>query len=181
MATIFTHALIPLAMRLVAKSKTISTPLMLAGVVATILPDADVIAFYLGIAYSDVLGHRGFTHSIGFAVIVGVIGAIFAAQLKARAGTAFWVLSLSTLSHAVLDAFTNGGLGVAILWPLSSDRYFMPWQPIEVSPIGISGFLTQRGLDVLFSELIWIVLPLAALILICKGVRAVTNDGQSES
>ncbi|MBL4789136.1 MAG: hypothetical protein JKY60_08830, partial [Kordiimonadaceae bacterium] len=42
-------------------------------------------------------------------------------------------------------------------------RYFMPWQPVEVSPIGVSAFFTARGAQVLLSELYWIVVPLAVL------------------
>jgi inner membrane protein len=33
------------------------------------LPDADVIAFSFGIPYDAMLGHRGLTHSLFFAVI----------------------------------------------------------------------------------------------------------------
>src|SRR6267378_8050335 len=41
---------------------------------------------------------------------------------------------LATASHGLLDAMTNGGLGVAFFAPFCDTRYFLPWQPIVVSP-----------------------------------------------
>jgi len=45
-----------------------------------------------------------------------------------------------TASHGLLDAFTNGGLGIAFLAPLYNERYFIPWTPIEVSAMGLADF-----------------------------------------
>jgi len=35
---------------------------------------------------------------------------------------------------------TNGGLGIAFFSPFDPARYFLPWRPILVSPIGASVF-----------------------------------------
>jgi inner membrane protein len=59
-------------------------------------------------------------------------------------------------SHGLLDAMTTGGLGVAFFAPFSAERYFFPWRPILVSPIGIERFLSPRGAAVLMSELQWV-------------------------
>jgi inner membrane protein len=56
---------------------------------------------------------------------------------------------LITASHGILDAFTNGGLGIALFSPFDNSRYFFPFRPIQVSPIG-AGFFSMRGLRVLF-------------------------------
>jgi len=75
-------------------------------------------------------------------------------------GAWLWTyLFLATASHGLLDAMTDGGLGVAFFSPFNNDRYFLPWRPIRVSPIGISRFFSDRGLEVLASELLWIWLP----------------------
>jgi inner membrane protein len=66
-------------------------------------------------------------------------------------------------SHGVLDAFTNGGLGIAFLWPWSAHRYFFPIQMIEVSPLGLRPFLSAWGLNVLLSELLWVWIPCTLL------------------
>ena len=58
---------------------------------------------------------------------------------------------------------TNGGLGVAFFSPFSNRRYFLPWRPLEVSPIGVSAFQSRWGVRVLGSEAKWIWLPLGVL------------------
>jgi inner membrane protein len=60
---------------------------------------------------------------------------------------------LLSASHGILDAFTNGGLGIALLSPFDHSRYFFPWTPIMVSPIGLKAFLSKWGLMVMKSEL----------------------------
>ena len=70
----------------------------------------------------------------------------------------------------MLDALTNGGLGVALAWPWSDARFFAPWQPIKVSPIGI-GFFSARGLDVMRSELTWVWLPAMVVAVAARAIR----------
>ncbi|MEI4946339.1 metal-dependent hydrolase [Aeromonas caviae] len=64
MPTIVTHAAVPICLGLGLGSRIISLRLLLAGVAIAMLPDADVLAFKLGVAYGHVFGHRGFTHSL---------------------------------------------------------------------------------------------------------------------
>lgn len=61
------------------------------------------------------------------------------------------------MSHGLLDAMTDGGRGIAFFSPFSNHRYFLPWRPIRVSPIG--------GIDfgVLWSEVRWVWLPAMAV------------------
>ena len=61
--------------------------------------------------------------------------------------------------HSILDAMTSGGYGVAFFSPFDNSRYFFPWRPIKVSPLGIANFFTERGIRVILSELIWIGIP----------------------
>jgi inner membrane protein len=63
----------------------------------------------------------------------------------------------------VLDAFTDGGLGVALLAPFDERRCFAPLRPIAVSPIGVGAFLSARGPAVLWSERLWIWRPFGLL------------------
>jgi inner membrane protein len=71
----------------------------------------------------------------------------------------FGYLFLATASHGVLDAITNGGLGVAFFSPFDNTRYFLPWRPVRVSPIGVTRFFTPPGFAILQSELLWIWVP----------------------
>jgi inner membrane protein len=170
MPTIFTHPVVPLALGLALGRKTIPPRLLAAGAFASILPDFDSIAFKLGIAYADQFGHRGASHSLFFALAVGCVGAAAASWLRTTRWRAFWFLAFCTASHPLLDALTNGGLGVAFWWPWSHERIFAPWRPIEVSPIG-AGFFSMRGLKVLWSELIWVWLPTIAVAACVLAVR----------
>ena len=60
-------------------------------------------------------------------------------------------LPLVAVSHGMLDTLTDGGLGIALFWPFSNRRYFVPWTPIPVAPIGARMF-TARGLRVVMIE-----------------------------
>ncbi len=113
MTTLITHPLPVLAVGLALGSRVIPPHLLLAGMLAACLPDFDVVAFKLGIAYHDAFGHRGFSHSLLFAAILGALAALACRPLHSgplKAG--LWV-ALATASHSLLDAMTNGGLGVA--------------------------------------------------------------------
>jgi inner membrane protein len=73
--------------------------------------------------------------------------------------TLWLYLFLATASHGLLDAMTDGGLGIALFSPLDNRRYFFPWTPIRVSPLGVGRFFSARGLAVLQSEFQWIWVP----------------------
>jgi inner membrane protein len=78
--------------------------------------------------------------------------------------------TLVTLSHPLLDAMTNGGSGVALFAPFSTSRYFAPWRPIQVSPIGLR-FFSERGLEVLASEIVWVWIPAFLVLLVASAYR----------
>jgi inner membrane protein len=159
MPTILTHPAVPLAIGLGLGSKIIPKRLLIAGVVASILPDLDVLAYQFGIPYTSVYSHRGFTHSIEVALAIAILAAFAARHLKATATSAFLFIFAAALSHGVLDSFTNGGSPIAFLWPFSDERFFAPWRMIEVSPIGITPLFSARGVRVLASELLWVWFP----------------------
>lgn len=71
------------------------------------------------------------------------------------------MLTLATLSHGVLDAFTDGGLGVGFFIPFDLDRHFVPWRPIEVSPIGWATW--SQAASIARSELLAVWLPVLFL------------------
>lgn len=143
----------------------------IAAAVCAAIPDADVLAFRWGIPYESIWGHRGWTHSIGFAVVWGCLVAL----LFFRGDRQFWktavYLSLATLSHPLLDMLTNGGRGCALFFPFSETRHFFPWRPILVSPIQAADFFSPWGIAVLGSELIWIGLPGLLLVWLASGMR----------
>lgn len=160
MPSVFTHAAVPLALWCASERGRISKRLLGAGIVAAMLPDADVLAFVLRIPYADPFGHRGALHSVLFSALVALLALLLARPLHARRLQALAFVFVCALSHPLLDALTSGGLGVALWWPWSGQRLFAPWRPILVSPIG-SAFFSARGLQTVASELRWVWLPLA--------------------
>ena len=70
MPSIITHAAVPLALWCAADRGRIPPRLLAAGVIAAMLPDADVLAFALHIPYADAFGHRGASHSLLFAGVL---------------------------------------------------------------------------------------------------------------
>ncbi len=159
MASAFAHIVIPLVFYSTFKSKAVNYRLFIMAAILSVLPDLDVIAFKFGIPYESQWGHRGFTHSFMFAFAVAVLCSVFYRQLDSRPWTVIWMCFIACASHAVLDAMTNGGLGVAFFWPFDLERYFLPFRPLVVPPIGVSSFFTEWGLRVLGSELIWVISP----------------------
>ena len=139
----------------------------LVGALAAVVPDFDVIGFRFGVDYGDALGHRGLTHSLLFAAALGASIVALSRPGNGETPTPTWsYLTLAIASHGIFDAFTNGGRGVALLAPFTHERFFFPWRPIEVSPIGISRLFSARGADVLMSELVWVGIPALALALL---------------
>ena len=159
MPTILTHAAVPLAIGLGLGTRIVPPRLLAAGVIASMLPDLDVLAFRFQIAYEEQFGHRGASHSLAFALLLACCALLFARRLQAGKGAAFLFVGISAASHGLLDTLTNGGLGVALWWPFSDARYFAPWQVIEVSPLSLQRILSGRGIEVLYSELRWVWLP----------------------
>jgi inner membrane protein len=118
----------------------------------SLLPDVDVVGFAFGVDYAAPWGHRGATHSL----LMSLLGSIAIGVSARRASGSVrrtTLLALAVLtSHAVLDTMTDGGLGCALLWPFTNARYFAPWRPIPVAPIG-SDFISRDGAFVALTEL----------------------------
>lgn len=163
MPTILTHPAVPLALAIGLGNDVIPRRLLVASIVASILPDLDVVSFRVGIAYADTFGHRGFSHSILFALLLASFAIMLSSWFSASRKSSLGFVFVALMSHGVLDMFTSGGLGVAPMAPMSDQRFFMPWQVIQVSPLSLNGIMSDRGMEVIWSELQWVWLPSALL------------------
>ena len=172
MCSIITHPVVPVSIAAMFPNASITRPILCAGAICSVIPDLDVIGFSFGIQYADMLGHRGLTHSIFFAVLLGaLVTYILTNHVGGVSLVTFTFLFLSTLSHGILDALTNGGLGVAFFSPFQNERYFFPWRPIVVSPIGVASFFSETGLRVIWSELRWVWVPFGIVYAISRVLR----------
>lgn len=118
-------------------------------------PDLDtLLMFGLGIPRGSIFSHRGFFHSPFFLILSAtLLAAMVAGRHGRRAVTWLAVMwAASAVTHPLLDMLTDGGSGVMILLPLSTGRFFFPWNPIRVSPLTIGRFFERAG-PILWSEL----------------------------
>jgi len=172
MASAFSHAFVACAIGTFQPSLFRTTRFWLLSALCAIVPDLDVIGFFAGIEYSDLFGHRGITHSLVFALMLVIVTVRYGFPdhrfPSAGWGGLFYHFFLVTASHGVLDAMTNGGVGVAFFAPFDETRYFFPWRPVKVSPIGIWSFFSLTGFLVLLSEALFIWLPTLVFV---KGVQ----------
>lgn len=175
MATAFTHAAAALAIGSCFYRPQVPKRVWGAGMICAVVPDLDVIGFRYGIHYGDFWGHRGFTHSLVFAGLIAAITLLLAFRRGVpgigRTPLAIYFF-LAAASHGVLDAMTNGGLGVAFFSPFNNTRYFLPWRPILVSPISVGRFFRPRARAILASEFIWIWIPALMFAAAVLGMRA---------
>jgi len=176
MASIFGHVVAAIAIGSSFSKPFKSIKFWLICIGCSILPDLDVIGFSFGVSYNSFWGHRGFSHSITFAILISIFFSMtfYHSLIKKEykklilIGFCFF---LCTLSHSLLDALTTGGKGVALLSPFDNTRYFFPWKVIKVSPIGISKFFSEWGVRVIVSELKWIGIPSLVYIIGVKFLK----------
>lgn len=113
---------------------------MLWGALAQSIPDIDFVASFWMDTADDLLAHRGFTHSILFALLIVPIMAMAAEKIHRPHNISFkkWVLffAVEVGMHLFLDGFNNYGVG-----------WFVPFSDIRFS------FNTLYVADIFFS--IW--------------------------
>lgn len=166
MPSAFSHAVAALGIGACFYRPDIPRRVWVLGALCAAAPDLDVVGFRFGIAYGDLLGHRGLTHSLPFAAALAgaIVGIGFRRGVPGLGAAGLWTyLFLATASHGILDGFTDGGMGVALFAPFDNARYFFPYRPIRVSPLMPRYFLSARGWAALRSELPWVWLPSALL------------------
>src|SRR3954462_15517130 len=116
MASLVSHAVAALGLGAAFFRRPAPGRILIAGTACAVIPDIDVIGFRFGVHYGDFWGHRGFTHSIAFAILLAtaLLLTVFRKRMPGLPYFALWLyLFLATISPGVLDAMTDGGLGVA--------------------------------------------------------------------
>src|SRR5689334_17403248 len=98
------HAMVGLAASAGTPAPRPGRALLLAGL--ALLPDADGIAFLLGVPYGATWGHRGASHSLAFAAAAGALVAGLGPQLAGSRVRTFLLATAVVASHGLLDAFT---------------------------------------------------------------------------
>jgi inner membrane protein len=180
MASLFTHALVGTALGQASYRDRQKDWRFWAVVVScSILADLDSIGFHAGVPYGSLWGHRGMTHSLLFAAVIATCLSLVFRRIFPPLWKLGILLFAILVSHGILDAMTNGGLGVAFFSPFDTDRYFFSWRPIQVSPLGVRRFFTHRGLAILSSEMLWIWFPVLAFAVVMRAIQSLWTQGHS--
>jgi inner membrane protein len=153
MASAITHFVVGASLALPAlRSKSITRVIsrwaipVSAGLLA-VAPDLDTYAARLfDVPRGSLFGHRGIFHSAAFLILASAVLAALIAGRQPRSwlGLSF-LWACCAITHPLLDMLTDGGSGVMLLYPLTAHRYFFPWRPIHVSPLGIIQFFGRAG------------------------------------
>ena len=105
MPSAFSHAIVATAIGKIVQPKKAPWWYWGLGAALSAVPDLDVIGFHYGVRYGDVMGHRGFTHSLFFAALLaGLVTLAFIGQSHISCWRLFFYLFLATASHGILDA-----------------------------------------------------------------------------
>ena len=105
--------------------------------------------------------HRGITHSLIFAFLVGLAIYLWMGIEQPRVAGAFWG---AYLSHIVLDFLTSTKGGIKLWFPFSDDYYNFGLTSIFERPLGanLAEFLTWCSIETL------IFLPMFLFVLLIK-------------
>jgi membrane-bound metal-dependent hydrolase YbcI (DUF457 family) len=145
--------------------------LLLTGALLGICPDFDYALNWLRIWGGG--WHHGFTHSISFALLIGLVAAIVSGARRVRS---FILLSAATVSHTLLDFVITESRGVALWWPFTDRRYKLRLpNPIDYTWSNAS--LWEAALDVLRISIIELMIfgPLLLVVMLVKGSLAERN------
>jgi len=127
-------------------------------VLASNLPDLDVLMLHW-FPYSHPLSHRGLSHSLFFALFAALCFTIFCylaviVHGNIRTLILVWLIFAAVMSsHGLLDALTDGGLGIGIFSPFNLRRYFFPIRPLPVAWLSPAGMFSPYMMHVYAVEL----------------------------
>jgi inner membrane protein len=166
-ATIYTHGVFGLGLGRVFTGRRMPPLFWALAFLLPVVPDFDAFGT---MPYGHPLGHRGFTHSLAFALGLGLVAAgLTYRYFRMRFWPLWGFFFAATASHGILDAFTNGGYGIPLFWPLSDAR-FGPWGPIQVADFGFEVPDWRRSRTVR-TELLYVWLPTAVLVVLVTTGR----------
>jgi membrane-bound metal-dependent hydrolase YbcI (DUF457 family) len=91
---------------------------LLIGAFLAVSPDFDYALNWLRVSGGG--WHHGFTHSIPFALVIGLVTVI---ALRDSKPWSFFIFSAAFAAHTLLDYILTESRGVALWWPFTNHRY----------------------------------------------------------
>lgn len=182
MPSIFAHALAGAALATTVAPRAATRRIWIIAALCAAVPDVDAVGRPFGnLSLESVFGgHRGITHSLAFAIILGVIAAslVVRGRYSGHARLRLWfAFALATASHGVLDMLSVIGDGAALWAPFSWTHYEFLWRPIGDLGPGRGG--PARLVELVGNELLWVGLP--SLLLVATARLAGTRERDQPS
>lgn len=160
------HGLLGVSVGIALRQPSESRPwkLVLIATLLSICPDFDYALNWFRISGGG--WHHGFTHSILFAVAVGLITAIVLGERLVRSVILY---SAITISHTLLDFMMTESRGVALWWPFTDHRYKLRL-PNPIDYTWSSASLREATFDLLKICLVEVMIfaPLLLVIVLVK-------------
>jgi inner membrane protein len=184
-----THIALGACMGEAFAGKTVGKKAMLWGAMAQTMPDIDFVASFWVDTSSNLLAHRGFTHSFLFCLLVMPLLAMFAQRWHKPHNISLtkWMLFFGSIIflHVFIDSFNNYGVGwlepfshrrIAFNIVYVADPFFSVWPIIAcILLVHTKGYLPKRRKYLRFG------LGLPALYLLyCFYNKAVINADVKE-
>lgn len=94
--------------------------------------------------------HRSFTHSLVFALAICSLLVVLFGMRQLRLALAY---GLAYASHGLLDSIaTRDGVGVALFWPFTTERFAFGWPGVSALPFRLSvlGLIESSIVEFLF-------------------------------
>lgn len=128
-----------------------------------LLANAADLDFLLVFALHSRAWHRGFTHSLVFALCLCLVFVLYFGKRRVREAVAY---GMAYASHALLDCLTTKeGGGVELLWPFSKQRLALGWWGLSEVPSRLppSDIVKALGYELA------LFVPLLLVVLLWKG------------
>lgn len=138
------------------------------GAIVGIAPDFDYALNWLRVGRGG--WHHGFTHSIPFALLVGLVTIIILRQRNVRS---FLIVTAAYVSHTLLDYMLTESRGVALWWPFTNYRYKLRL-PNPIDYTWSDDSLAQAATDLLKISLTELLI-FAPILLAVISLRQVVN------
>ena len=114
---------------------------VLYGAIAGTIPDLDTFASYLTDTITSIELHRGFSHSIVFAILAAPILGFLISKIEKKSVASWkdwsWLMFWGLFTHPILDSFTTWG--TQLFWPLDIRLAFK--SVFVIDPLYTSPFL----------------------------------------
>ena len=185
MSSLIAHAALPfVARRAVAIPPPLRRRFWITVVLCACAPDLDWLGAMFQLPATSLWAHRGLTHSLVAALVLALSAGLLGFRGLTWGSRLWWqvvaFLFAATAAHGLVDAMTFGDPGVALFAPFDRTRYFLPFQPLPVCPLGVDEYFSRWGLFTLLNELLYLLGP-ALLIATWIGAWAGDPDSRPET